>query len=196
MTSLGTSTFDDVLEALAAPAPGPAGASAAALTAAMAAAIVVMVARGSRAWAGGHVFAERAAGLMTRLVELADDDAHAVAGLLAVIKAPAGADRAETVALALVAASRPPASIAAAAAEIVELAAEAAARGKPVMRADAVAAALLATAATRSAVGVVETNLAGAHDDEVGATGSALLGQARAELVRATGAGDSVTWTT
>ena len=158
MTDLGTSTVDRLLDQLAAPAPGPAGASAAALAAAMAASLVEMVARGTAEWDEAGRVADRAGELRARLVELAEEDTDAVARVLELFRGPKPAP-ADDLALGLVAASRPPLEIAGAAAEVASLARAAADEGKRVMRADATVAALLASAATRSAATVVETNL-------------------------------------
>jgi formiminotetrahydrofolate cyclodeaminase len=157
--SLGALTFDQVLDQLAAAAPAPAGASAAALTAAMAASLVIMVAQGAPTWPEGQTVALRASVLRALLVQLADDDARAVGLLLEATRARTTTHRAEELARALEEASKPPLAIAAAADEIAELAAEAETRGKPVMRADATVAAIMARAATNSARLVVKTNL-------------------------------------
>ena len=185
MTALGELTFDGVLEQLEAPAPALAGASAAALVAAMAASLVVMVARGTRRWPDGQAVADRAARLRERLVELSEADGRAVAGLLDISREPPAVDRADKLALALLAASKPPVEIADAAAEIVELAADAAANGTRVMQADAAAAAVLARAATSSAVLIVKTNLSAMAVDPAITESSELLRRAGAAAERA-----------
>jgi formiminotetrahydrofolate cyclodeaminase len=178
MTRLGATTLEQLLDELAAPAPGPAGASAAALAAAMAASLVEMVARGTGEWSDGARVADSAGELRRRLVQLAQDDADAVARLLELFRAPE-TERTDDLALGLLSASRPPLEIAVAAAEVAALARAASAEGKRVMRADASAAAQLAGAATRSAATVVETNLAAIPGDGAAAE--------RAELSRRAG---------
>jgi len=181
MTGLGAMRFDEVLERLGAPAPSPAGASAAALAASMAASLVVMTARGTPDWAEGASVAERAAELRGRLVELAEEDASAVGRLLELFR---GDPSVEDQAVGLVDAATPPVAIAEAAAEVVELARAAAEGGKPVMRADASAGALLAEAAVRTAALVVETDL-GAVPGVAGAAERAeLSARAGAALAR------------
>ena len=87
---------------------------------------------------------------------------------------------------ALVEASRPALAIVEAAAEIAELAAEAEMNGKPIMRADAAVALVLATAASGSALQIVETNLRAPRAGELkDAESSMLLQRARAAAKRA-----------
>ena len=186
MTELGALRLDEVLDRLESPAPGPAGASAAALAAAMAASLVVMTACGTDAWADGRAVAERASQLRGRLVELADEDAQAVARLLELFREPVSDGRAEKMASGLVEAAKTPLAIAVAAAELTELAGAAAEQGKPVMRADAAAAAQLAEAATRAAVLVVETNLAAIPRDAVAPERDVLSRRASDALTRVT----------
>lgn len=180
-------TFAGVLERLAAPAPAPAGASAAALAAAMAASLVMMIGRGTSAWLDGNAVAARASDLRARLVTLAKEDARSVARLLELSREPASGDGGQNLALGLLEASRPPLAIAEAAAEIVELAADAATNGKPIMRADAAVAAVLARAAATSALLVIETNLNAASAAPASAESSVLLQQARDAMTRLRG---------
>ena len=178
-SALGTLTFDELLERLAAPAPAPAGGSAAALSAAMAASLIVMIGRGTPGWPEGRTVADRATGLRSRLVALAHEDARAVGRLLETFRERETTARAGKFANALVEASTPPAEIAAAAAEVVELAVLASEHGKAAMHADASAAALLARAAADSAVAIVESNLKAVSGDGTVVTREALLQRAR-----------------
>lgn len=160
----GSTELEELLEALQAPAPSAAGGTAAAVAAAMAASLVVMVARGALVWAEGAATADAAADLCARLHQLGADDVEAFAAVLAARRT--GGDMDEP----LLGAARVPLAIAEASAEVVELAALAHANGKPAMRPDAAAAAMLAEAATRAAAQLVGVNLArfpaGPNDEE------------------------------
>jgi len=153
-----------LLAALQAPAPSPAGGTAAAAAGAMAASLVVMVAQASPAWVGGAAAADAAAGLRDRLLQLGADDVEAFAAVLAAQRATADLDGA------LLGAARVPLAIAECSATVAELAAAAQESGKSPLRPDAVAAAILARAATQAAAQLVGVNLArlspGHADDE------------------------------
>ncbi len=140
------STLDELLARLAAPAPSPCGGATAALTAAMASSLVAMVAAGSPGWEEGLAVETRARELRGRLVELAERDTEAVAGLVA-LRRLGPAERAG--------------AIERAAREAASLAALAEASGKRGMRADATAARLLADAAARVADEIVAVNSGG-----------------------------------
>lgn len=132
----------------------------------MAASLVAMVGRGSPAWAEGAGVAARALALRARLLLLGEEDARAFGAVLATVRATArtpGERGGRELATALVRAAEPPLAIAEAAVDVAELAALAAAAGKAAMRADTCTAGELARAAARSAVLLVETNLAAAE---------------------------------
>ena len=151
------------LDQLEAPAPAPSGGTASATVAAMAAALVVMVGRGSPGWAEGPGVAAQARALRTRLTELGEEDARAYAAVLAAMRgldAPGSEQRDFALGVALTDAAEVPLSIAAAAADVAELAAVAAAEGKHALRPDAAAAVILAEAAVRAATHLVDVNLA------------------------------------
>ncbi len=150
------STLDELLARLAAPAPSPCGGATAALTAAMASSLVAMVAAGSPGWEEGLAVETRARELRGRLVELAERDTEAVAGLVA-LRRLGPAERAG----AIERATRVPTEIGEAAREAASLAALAEASGKRGMRADATAARLLADAAARVADEIVAVNSGG-----------------------------------
>ena len=182
---LGALALDDVLGLLAAPAPTPAGGSAAALTAAIASSLVVMVGRGSPAWPEGDAVAGRASALRARLTSLAEEDVVSLSALLDFLRDTRDVDEGG-LSSALVEASRPALSIVEAAAEIAELAADAEMNGKPIMRADAAVALVLATAASGSALQIVETNLRAPRAGELkDAESSMLLQRARTAAKRA-----------
>jgi formiminotetrahydrofolate cyclodeaminase len=154
--SLGERTLDELLTELAAPAPSPCGGATAALTAAMACSLVAMVARGASGWNDADATAAKAIELRGELLALAREDTEAVSGLIGLRRLPA-AERSEAIERAI----RAPAAIHQAAAEAAELAALAGEHGKRVMRADASAARLLATAAAGVAAEIAATNQSG-----------------------------------
>ena len=159
-------SFDSLLDALEAPAPSPCGGSAAALAGAMAASLVRLVANRSD-WAEAPGVAAQAGVLRTRLVQLAEDDVRAYAAAMEALAAAreAGGGRDHLIGVALERAAEVPLAIASAAADVAELAAEAAVHGSPALRPDATAAALLAEAASRSSARLVEVNLATVEGD-------------------------------
>lgn len=149
-------------EEFEAPVPSPAGGSAAAAVAAIAASLVVMVGRGSPDWAAGADVAASAAVLRDRLLALGGEDVEAVAALLAASRASPHSvpgDGESELVRALLRASQVPLEIAESAADVAVLAAAAAHEGKPPMRADAEAAAVLAAAATQVAASIVSGNV-------------------------------------
>ena len=139
--------IDELLRGLEAPVPSPAGGTAAAIVGAMAASLVVMAGRESPAWLNGAKVAADAGRHRDRLLALGEEDVTAVA---AVLRSP------DTAALAH--ATDVPLEIAERAAAVAELAALAATEGKPPLRPDAKAAAILAEAATRAAAFIVRVN--------------------------------------
>ena len=149
-------TLDELLQQLEAPAPSPCGGATAAITAAMACSLVAMVARGAGGWDEGETVAARATELRARLLDLAQRDAEAVAGLVQL-----GGLTATKQAEALERAIRVPVEIREAANETVALAERAERHGKAAMRADATAARLLAEAAAWVGDAIVAANRAG-----------------------------------
>jgi formiminotetrahydrofolate cyclodeaminase len=162
-TAGGDGQVEAFLDLLEAPAPAPAGGTAAATVGAMAAALVVMVGRCSPGWAEGTGVAAQARALRMRLTELGAEDARAYAAVLAAMRGesgPGSEQRDFALGLALTDAAEVPLRIAAAAADVAELAALAAAEGKDALRPDAAAAVILAEAAVRAATHLVDVNLA------------------------------------
>jgi formiminotetrahydrofolate cyclodeaminase len=143
---LGDRTLTELLAEIAAATPAPGGGSSAAVACAVAAALVEMSAGPPH---------ERAAALRARALELADQDLDSYAPVLEAQR------RGEPVGPALSAAAEVPLAIAEVACEVAELAHAA----RPSLEGDAAAAALLAEAATRAAVRLVELNLARRPDD-------------------------------
>jgi methenyltetrahydrofolate cyclohydrolase len=185
----------EVLDRIAAREPAPGGGSAAAWTAATAGALVQMTAAFARGGAGAQkdrtvAVADRAAELRAHELELAEQDERSYAPVLEALRLGASdATRDARLAAALSAAAEVPLAVAAGAAELAELAAAVARDGSPHLVGDATAAALLAEAATRAAVRLVELNLAHAPEDgrlraagelvaRAGAARAAVLGEA------------------
>jgi formiminotetrahydrofolate cyclodeaminase len=164
--SQDTSSFEELLERVASSDPVPGAGPAAAWTCALAAALVEMVCAvmariesdedAVRADRG-----ERAAAIRAAALELAGRDMDAYREVLAARSSgDVGLRRA-----ALAAAADPPLEIAAAAAELTALAAEAFATARGGVRGEAAAAAVLAEAVTRVAAAIVTFNLAGDPGD-------------------------------
>jgi formiminotetrahydrofolate cyclodeaminase len=157
----------DILAGLADLDPQPAAGPAAAIAATLAAGLAELTARLS----GETELAERARALRTQVAPLAQADADAYAAYL---RDPADAAvRDRTIAL--------PAQLGELAAEIAEVAAQASERGKPKLRGDAAAGALLAEAAARAAANLVAINSPGSYER---------IGRARAAAGAASEAAD------
>lgn len=186
----GPDGLDHFLDALEQPAPSPCGGTAAAASAAMAAALVTMVARGSTSWSDGAGIAAQAKALRARLTALGAEDATAFAEALEAMRDRSGSSAHRDFALgeALLRAATVPLQIGEAAADVVELAALAAAEGSPALRPDAAAAAALAEAAVRAATHLVEINLAVVPGDRHSSHASQLSTAAAAARERALGA--------
>jgi formiminotetrahydrofolate cyclodeaminase len=149
--------------------PLPGGGSAAAVVTATAAALVAMVARSSTDdWAEARAAAAQAQALRHRVGPLAQADADAFGRVMELLRAddPSSVRRDAELGRALSHAADLPLAIAEAAADVAELAALAAEKGRPAMRADAAAGAVLADAAARVGARLVAINLATAADDE------------------------------
>jgi methenyltetrahydrofolate cyclohydrolase len=157
------------LAELSAPTPAPAGGSALAYATASAAAVLVLAARVSRgSWAGGAGAVAQAEALRDRAAPLAQIDAEAYTAALEARRAARELPpdrRDELLGEAFARAAEPPLEIARLAADVAELAVEVATSGSPAVRADATAAAVLAAAAARGAVGMVAVNLTALPDD-------------------------------
>lgn len=126
---------------------------------AAAAALLEKVARLSvKRWSGAADALARAHALRLRSEELIEHDLH---GYLAYVEAMrSGGD----VGRALAKTIEVPLDIVRAALEVVELAAQLAAHGNPKLRADAVAAAILAVAAAETSAMLISVNVLGADD--------------------------------
>jgi formiminotetrahydrofolate cyclodeaminase len=166
--ALPLGTFLDQVEARTS-APG--GGAVSAVVASMAAGLCAMAARFSQpAEAEPSPTARRARELADAARPLADADAEAYRRFLEARRIPRAPDaeaRQAAVAEATSRAAEVPLRVAQLAAEAAGLAAELAASGNPNLKGDAVAGALLAAAAARSAAVLVGINLAGRHDPRV-----------------------------
>jgi formiminotetrahydrofolate cyclodeaminase len=156
-------SVDALLDAIASEEPLPASGTAAALVGAMAAGLVAKVGRVSRDWEDGQAVAAQARALRLRLALLAHADTEAYGAALAAMRLPKELPQEQRDAIlgrSLERAADVPLAIADAAADVADLAAVAAERGKPALVADAVAAAELADGAARAAALLVGVNLA------------------------------------
>lgn len=157
--SLAALPLAELLQRFAARTPAPGGGSGAATGCALAAALVEMAARFDPTPEAEATVA-RAAALRGRLLQLADRELEAYAPVLDALSLPAGdVDREVRLAQARSAAADPPLQIAAIATELAALGAETAQAGSPHLTGDALVGILLAEAACRAAVALVELNL-------------------------------------
>ena len=154
----------DLLNRVAAKTPAPGGGSASAVACALAAGLVEMAAGFGGAdlrSAGG-----RARELRDRALELATSDQRSYEPVLVALRLPADdPDRERRLATAASDAARTPLEIAEIGAELAALAVRCGRDGSRYLDGDATTAALLAEAACRAAVRLVEINLARAADD-------------------------------
>lgn len=134
----------------------------------MAASLVGMTARSSPGWEGAGGVVAQANLVRTRLMSLALADSEAYAQVLEALRSEGDLERDERdirLGFALGRAAALPLAIAEAAADAVELAAYAAEECVGSVRGDVLAAAVLAEAAVRVALHLVEINLATGPDD-------------------------------
>jgi formiminotetrahydrofolate cyclodeaminase len=183
----------DFLAEVASPEPLPGAGYSAAVTLAMAAGLVAMVAGASRSqWAEGRGAAAQANTLRERVAPLAQRNLEAYADAVARLHDAGGDDtaaqpgrREEDLGTALARAAQIPLEIAEAAVDVASLAAVVAERGEQALRADAVAAALLAQGAARAVATLVEINLGTTASDERVTRARDLAGAATAAADRA-----------
>jgi formiminotetrahydrofolate cyclodeaminase len=194
----------DLLASLGSARDAPGGGSAAAIVLAIAAAVVEMAARASGdEWeeAGGAV--AQASALQLRCLALAERDAEAYDAAVAALRpsgeealrstgeperseiSSAATERDDRLGAALAEAAVVPLQIAHAGADIASLAGVVAERADPDLRADALVAALLASAASRGAARLVEVNLATTGGDPRTALARQLADVAAAAVERA-----------
>jgi formiminotetrahydrofolate cyclodeaminase len=157
------------VDGLAAEEPAPGGGSAAALAVAMAAALIAKVARASPSWLERESAVAQAERLRQRTAPLAQADAEAYEEALAALNLPSELEpevRGMAIGEVLGRAVEVPLAIADAGADAAVLAAVAAERGTLDRRADAIAAALLASAGTQVAAHLVAVNLVVTPEDD------------------------------
>jgi formiminotetrahydrofolate cyclodeaminase len=159
----------EFLDRLAAEEAAPAGGSAAALGVAMAAALIAKVAKASPDWPEARAVVAQAERLRRRTAPLAQSDADVYEEALAALHLPDQLEpevRDMALGQVLARAAEIPLVIAEAGSDVACLAAEAADRGTPERRGDAIAAALIAEAAARAAANLVAVNLTVTPEDE------------------------------
>jgi formiminotetrahydrofolate cyclodeaminase len=154
-------SVEGFLDDVAARTSAPGGGAVSAVAVGMAAALTGMAARFSdRQLESAHDLAEKADVLRREILPLAQADADAYASLMAALRLPKDdPGRDDAVATAAREAARVPLEIAAFGAEVALLAARLAEAGNPNLKGDAVAAALLASAAARTCANLVRINL-------------------------------------
>ena len=180
----------ELLEEVSSAEPMPGAGYCAAIALEMAAGLVAMAARASRAdWGEGRGAAAQATTLRERIAPLAERNVNAYREAVALLgrgaSAEGGSSGDETLRDALTRAAGVPLEIAEVAVDVAALAAVVAERGDQAMRADVVAAALLAEAAARAAATLVEVNLGTTSSDERVARARDLAGSATAAAQRA-----------
>ena len=170
MASSRQQTLDELLSAIAEETPAPGGGSVAAYVTEMAAALTAMVARFSREhWDGAAGAVAQAESLRLRASPLAAENGEAYEAVLTAMRMPKDLEpevRNTLIGDTLSRAADVPLRIAETAADVAELGATLAENGNPNLRGDAVAAALVAEAATRVATNLVQINLATTETDE------------------------------
>jgi formiminotetrahydrofolate cyclodeaminase len=180
--------LQDFLDEIASANVMPGAGFVAAFGLAMAAALVTMTARVSRShWPEARAVAAQAETLRIRVTPLGAQNVQAYADALSALRgesAPEGS-RDESIAAALGRAAGVPLAICEAAADVTALAAAAAERVDPSVRADAVAAALIAHACSRAAATLVRVNLGTTSGDQRVSSADDLVGSASVALERA-----------
>ena len=167
--------FAELLESVAAHTPAPGGGSAAAWAGALGAALVEMAAR----FVDADEVVARAGEARSELVTAGERELTSYEPVLQAAQLPADdPERAKRLAEALSSASESPLAIARATAQVADLGLSVARRSKPSLAGDAVAGVLLAEAACRAAVRLVEINLANPEGDPRVAEATALADQA------------------
>jgi formiminotetrahydrofolate cyclodeaminase len=163
--------LSEVLDGVAAATPAPGGGSSAALACALAAGLVQMVAGFTVACddadAEMRELHDRAAALRADAAALGELELSAYAPVLAAMQRSADdPERPAALDAALSKAADPPLAIARVAAAVAQLGVEAARRGRPHLRGDAVTGVLLAEAAAAAASQLAVINLEGRPGDE------------------------------
>jgi methenyltetrahydrofolate cyclohydrolase len=177
-----TATVADFLDDLAARTPAPGGGAAASVTCAMAAGLVEMAASFASA-KGLERVRERAHELREEVSSLAYADGRAYAVVLEALRMEPGAERTTRLDSAVAGAIACPMDMLRIAAEVATLAADMAETGNRNLEGDALAGALLAEAAARSAATLAQLNISMLSRH---ALSGAALDRVRPELAKAT----------
>jgi methenyltetrahydrofolate cyclohydrolase len=190
--ALADTSLAALLERVASSEPAPGAGPSAAWTCGLAAALVEMVcavtlSKEPRDANLVEARRGRAAELRASALALAELDIAAYREVLAVARRREEPGHVRRLRDALAAAAAPPAEIAEVAAEVTRLAADAVADARGGIRGEAIAAAVLAEAAVRVGVSIVELNLAGAPEDPLVARVRAHARAARADRERVVG---------
>ena len=159
----------EFLDEVASEGRTPGGGSVAALVTAAAAGLLAKVARASKdSWSEAAGIAAQAESLRDRAAPLAQADAAEYEGALRAAESPAepGERRDFALGRAYARAAEPPLRIVEAASDVAYLSVVVARNGEPSLRADAVAAAMLAAGAAQAAAELVAVNLTATADDE------------------------------
>ena len=157
--------LSELLDRVAEATPAPGGGSSSAVTCALAAGLVEMAA----GFGGAELddSGRRASELRERALSLAARDLTSYEPVLAALRLPSSdPERERRIARASADAAQVPFEIAELGAELAQLAERSVSRGSRHLEGDATTAALLAEAACRAAVRLVEINLGGAGEDE------------------------------
>jgi formiminotetrahydrofolate cyclodeaminase len=176
-------TLDPVLDGIGSREPAPGGGSTAAVVGAMAAVLCTKAAR----YANDDGAAAQAEHLRRRLTTLAREDAEAFVRALRDLDEPRDPDpdrRDWQLGRSLAAAAEVPLRIAESCADVAELAADLAHRGKPDLQPDAAGAAVLAEAAARVCAHLVAVNLGATTEDARVRHAESLAAAARQAVAR------------
>lgn len=167
--------LEKLIAGIASPAPAPASGSATAAVVAAAAALLQKVTRLSgKQWPEAAEMHGRAERLRLQSEELIEQDSLAYLDFVEAVRSGHGVAGAQARTIQI------PLEIARAAAEVAELAEQSASLGNPKLRADAVVAAMLASAAAEAAAYLVAVNLKEAADGgRLGDTADVRLDEAR-----------------
>ena len=189
MTRYADRTVSTLLRGVAAPDPTPGAGPTLAVTAAFAASLVEMVSavtlRGADDGDALRARAARAAELRERALELAEEDAVAYRGVMAVLRRRGEPGHGQRLREALSAAADPPLRIVELAAEVARMAADAAQAARGGVRGEAITAAILAESVVRAGGPILALNLAGSPDDPRRARAAELARAAEADVRRA-----------
>ncbi|HWV86360.1 MAG TPA: cyclodeaminase/cyclohydrolase family protein [Capillimicrobium sp.] len=189
MTRFADRTVSTLLRGVAAPDPTPGAGPTLAITAAFAAALVEMVTAVTlRADPDAEALParqERAAQLREQALDLAEEDAVAFRGVMAVMRRRDEPGHGQRLREALAEAADPPMRIVELAAEVASLAADATQDARGGVRGEAITAVTLAESVVRAGGPILSLNLAGSKDDPRITRAAELAAAAEADVRRA-----------